>query len=135
MFNFTLQVSPQFPDRIENEEELLALLKPNKKSRGRKKGKENPQATEQLASNGHLLGELDFGCKNVRKTDTNEKSKFPCRRSQRLRKLKKTHCLFQEPQVMTPVNRQGVVILAYETPDQELLTAVERKHSSTKRER
>ena len=120
MFDFTLQVSPQFPDRIENEEELLALLKPNKKSRGRKKGKENPQATEQLASNGHLLGELDFGCKNVRNMDTNEKSKFPCRRSQRLRKLKKTHCLFQEPQVMTPVNRQGVVILAYETPDQEL---------------
>ena len=94
MFNFTLQVSPQFPDRIENEEELLALLKPNKKSRGRKKGKENPQATEQLASNGHLLGELDFGCKNVRNMDTNEKSKFPCRRSQRLRKLKKTHRLF-----------------------------------------
>ena len=69
----------------------------------------------------------------MRNMDTNEKSKFPCRRSQRLRKLKKTHCLFQEPQVMTPVNRQGVVILAYETPDQELLTAVERKHSSTKR--
>lgn len=131
-----MQVSPQFPDRIENEEEIFALLKPNKKSRRRKKEKENTKnIPRQLASNKHLLGELDFECKTVRDKDTNEKSKVPSRRSQRLRRRKKAHFLFQEPQVMTPVNKQGAVILAYETPDQELLAAVEGKHLSTKRGR
>lgn len=59
----------------------------------------------------------------------NENTERQCRRSQRIKlnELKRTHFLFQAPQVATPVNNKGEVVLAYETPDQEIFMGVKQR--------
>ena len=54
-----------------------------------------------------------------------------CRRSQRLRlkELQRAHFLFQTPQLVPPVNKRDEIILAYETPDQELIKLAACKQS------
>jgi len=115
------------------------LIRPTKKSRKKRKKQEKSQSVpEELSSNKHLYAVLDFqskskiskyGCKEV-----NENTERPCRRSQRLqlKELKRTHFLFQAPQVATPVNKKGEVVLAYETPDQELFMKAKQKQSRIK---
>ena len=67
--------------------------------------------------------------------DADDRSEIPCRRSQRLRfkELKGTHFLFETSQVTTPVNKEREVVLAYETPDQELLMLARHRQVKTKR--
>lgn len=102
-------------------------LRPGKKSRGRRKKQDNAQsASEELNSNKHLFATLEFKSKNkVLRSgckEANESSDISCRRSQRIRlkELKRTHFLFEASQVTTPVNKKREVVLAFETPDQEL---------------
>lgn len=109
----------------------MALTRPNKKSRGRRKKQENAKSVpEELSSNKHLYAVLEFKCKEV-----NKNSEKPCRRSQRikLKELKRTHFLFEAPQVRTPVNKREEVVLAYETPDHELFMVAKQRQSRTKR--
>ena len=135
------KVSPQFPNQVDDED-LLALKRPNKKSRGRRKKQENSQnVPEELSANKHLYAALDFQCKSkISKSacklnkEVNENTERQCRRSQRvkLKELRRTHFLFQAPQVATPVNKNGEVVLAYETPDQELFVQAKQRHSRIK---
>lgn len=109
----------------------MALTRPSKKSRGRRKKQENAKSVpEELSSNKHLYAVLEFKCKEV-----NKNSEKPCRRSQRikLKELKRTHFLFEAPQVRTPVNKREEVVLAYETPDHELFMVAKQRQSRTKR--
>ena len=136
---FLSKVSPQFPNQVDNED-LLALIKPNKKSRGRRKKQENSQSVpEELSSNKHLYAALDFQCKSkILKSgcqEVNENTERAYRRSQRLqlKELKRTHFLFQAPQVTTPVNKRGEVVFAYETPEQELFKEAKQTQSRIKR--
>lgn len=123
-----------------DDEDLLTLIRPNKKSRRRGKKQENDQSVpeELLSLNKHLYAALEFNCKsNASKSgckEVNTNTERPCRRSQRLqlKELKKTHFLFQAPQVATPVNKRGEVVLAYETPDQELFMKVKQRQSRIK---
>ena len=133
-------MSPQFPNQVDDED-LLALIRPNKKSRGRRKKQENSQnVPEELTANKHLYAALDFQCKSktsksgCKRKEVNENIEIQCRRSQRVRlkELKRTHFLFQAPQVATPVNKKGEVVLAYETPDQELFTEAKQRQSRIK---
>lgn len=56
-------MSPQFPNQVDDED-LLALKRPNKKSRGRRKKQENSQnVPEELNANRHLYAALDFNAK------------------------------------------------------------------------
>lgn len=132
---FLSKVSPQFPNQVDDED-LLALKRPNKKSRGRRKKQENSQnVPEELNANRHLYAALDFQCKGkitkpgCKLKEVNENTERQCRRSQRikLKELKRTHFLFQAPQVATPVNKKGEVVLAYETPDQEIFMGVKQR--------
>ena len=128
-------MSPQFPNQVDDED-LLALKRPNKKSRARRKKQENSQnVPEELNANRHLYAALDFQCKGkitkpgCKLKEVNEHNERQCRRSQRikLKELKRTHFLFQAPQVATPVNNKGEVVLAYETPDQEIFMGVKQR--------
>jgi len=134
------QVSPQFPNRIENDENLSALLGPRKKSRGRRKRQDDLQSTlKESSSNKHAFTVLQFHCeKQMSRSNCKEagdSKEVSCRRSQRLRlkELKMNHFLFQTPRVTTPVNKEEEIVLAYETPDQELIMLARRRQSKTKR--
>ena len=96
----------------------------------------NAKGTKGIAketrSNKHLFEILQFEnerqlaeteCKNA-----DSLKELSCRRSQRLR-LQRAHFLFQASQFVTPVNKRDEVILAYETPDQELIKLAARKQS------
>ena len=94
--------------------------------------------SKELSSNKHVFAVLQFEHENqTSRSKYNEvdvsRDHSPCRRSQRLRlkELKRTHFLFHAPQIMTPVNRQGEIVLAYETPDQELITLAARRQPKT----
>ena len=120
--------------------EVDEILGPRKKSRGRRKGQDNlPYTSKEPSSNKHAFAVLQFQCENqVSKSkcqDADDRGEIPCRRSQRLRlkELKRTHFLFETSQGTTPVSKPGEVVLAYETPDQELLMLASRRQLKTKR--
>ena len=118
----------------------MALKRPGKKSKGRRKKQENTQRVrEELNSNKHVYTVLEFTCKDkVSKSsgckEDKENNERPCRRSQRikLKELNRPHFLFQEPPVRTPVNKREEVVLAYETPDHELLMMAKKRQSKFK---
>ncbi|KAJ7373492.1 hypothetical protein OS493_011088 [Desmophyllum pertusum] len=96
-------------------------------------------AVEELSSNKHLFAKLEFKSKNkVMRSgckEANESSDISCRRSQRIRlkELKRTHFLFEASQVTTPVNKKREVVLAFETPDQELFALATQRQRRGKR--
>ena len=118
----------------------MALTRRNKKPRGRRKKQENTQSVpEELNSNKHVYAVLEFTCKDQDSKSSGckedkENNERPCRRSQRikLKELKRPHFLFQEPPVRTPVNKREEVVLAYETPDHELLMIAKKRQSKFK---
>ena len=122
---------------MEGDETLLALLGPRKKSgRGKTKNAKGTKGTgKETSSTKHLFEILQF--ENEKQlTETEGKNadslrELSCRRSQRLRlkELQRAHFLFQASQLVAPVNKQDEVILAYETPDQELIKLAARKQS------
>ena len=100
-----------------------------------KNAKGTKGTAKETRSNKHLFEILQF--ENERQlagTDyknADSLKELSCRRSQRLRlkELQKAHFLFQASQLVTPVNKKDEVILAYETPDQELIKLAARKQS------
>ena len=100
-----------------------------------KNAKGTKGTAKETRSNKHLFEILQF--ENERQlAETEYKNadslkELSCRRSQRLRlkELQRVHFLFQASQLVTPVNKKDEVILAYETPDQELIKLAARKQS------
>lgn len=129
-------MSPQFPSLVENED----ILGPRKKLKGRKKKKNDLQsASKEPSSNKHALSSLQFQCQNQvlksNRKESNDVMEKSHRRSQRLRlkEQKRTHFLFQTPTGATSVNKDGEIVLAYETPDQDLAMLARRRQLRTKR--
>lgn len=117
----------------------MSLTRPNKKSRGRRKKQETRRVPEEVNSNKHVFAALEFTCKDKDSKSSGckedkENNERSCRRSQRIRlkELKRPHFLFQEPPVRTPVNKREEVVLAYETPDHELLMIAKKRQSKFK---
>lgn len=134
------QVSPQFPNDVESGESLLALLEARKKPRGRRKRQEDLQGrSKKSSSNKQPFAVLQFQSENQasRSKCTENRKEISCKRSQRLKlkELKRTHFLFETPQVTTPVSRKQEIVLAYETPDHELIMLATGRQSKTKRGR
>ena len=115
----------------------MDLIRPNKKARGRRKKQQNAQSvSEESSSNKQLYAALEFQSKSSKPgcKEDKENTERQCRRSQRvkLKEIKGTHFLFQAPQVTTPVNKKGEVVLAYETPDQEFFKEAKNRQSRLK---
>ena len=122
---------------MKGDETLLALLGPRKKSgRGKTKNAKGTKGTaKESSSNKHLFEILQFENERQLAEEKCENAdslrELSCRRSQRIRlkELQRAHFLFQASPLFTPVNKRDEIILAYETPDQELIKLAARKQS------